>query len=100
MSPSCVALSSSQFRCSWQHRPDLTTQPGIHGPTSYLQRASQSLSGGQYSFLKAKSDPRVVPANLDFCLANLNCEASSASPPESLSPTALLGIVDGVITSY
>jgi hypothetical protein len=33
---------------------------------------SQSRSGGQYSFLNAKKEPRMVPASLDFCLANLN----------------------------
>ena len=41
----------------------------------------------------------MVPASFDFCLANLNREASSAGtsiPSESLNPTALLGVVDGV----
>src|ERR1700733_14026433 len=45
----------------------------------------------QYSFLITKKDPRIVPASLDFCLANLNREASSAGtsiPSESLNPTA------------
>jgi hypothetical protein len=46
---------------------------------------------GQYSFLISKKEPRIVPASLDFCLANLNREASSAGtsiPSESLNPTA------------
>jgi hypothetical protein len=46
---------------------------------------------GQYSFLISKKEPRIVPASLDFCLANLNLEASSAGtsiPSESLNPTA------------
>lgn len=44
----------------------------------------------QYSFLKVKYEPRMVPASLDFCLANLN-DASSAGtsiPSLSLNPTA------------
>ena len=46
---------------------------------------------GQYSFLMVKKEPRMVPASFDFCLANLNREASSAGtsiPSESLNPTA------------
>ena len=46
---------------------------------------------GQYSFLMSKKEPRMVPASFDFCLANLNREASSAGtsiPSESLNPTA------------
>jgi hypothetical protein len=46
---------------------------------------------GQYSFLISKKEPRIVPASLDFCLANLNREASSTGtsiPSESLNPTA------------
>ena len=42
----------------------------------------------------------MVPASFDFCLANLNREASSAGtsiPSESLNPTArFVGAVDGV----
>lgn len=45
----------------------------------------------QYSPLITKNDPRMVPASLDFCLANLKRGASSAGtsiPSESLNPTA------------
>src|ERR1035437_1140238 len=47
----------------------------------------------QYSPLITKNEPRMVPASLDFCLANLNREASSAGtsiPSASLNPTARL----------
>src|SRR5262245_51384281 len=46
---------------------------------------------GQYSPLITKNDPRIVPASLDFCFANLKRGASSAGtsiPSESLNPTA------------
>jgi hypothetical protein len=49
------------------------------------------VGGGQYSFLMTKNEPRMVPASLDFCLANLNFEASSVGtsiPSDSLKPTA------------
>ena len=54
------------------------------------------LAGGdprwdQYSPLITKYEPRMVPASLDFWVANLNREASSAGtsiPTESLNPTA------------
>jgi hypothetical protein len=42
-------------------------------------------------FFSTKNEPRMVPASLDFCLANLNREASSAGtsiPYESFEPTA------------
>ena len=45
----------------------------------------------QYSPLMTKNEPRMVPASFDFCLANLNREASSAGtsmPSDSLNPTA------------
>src|SRR5262249_1692839 len=45
----------------------------------------------QYSPLITKNDPRIVPASLDFCLANLKRVASSAGtsiPADSLNPTA------------
>ena len=38
-----------------------------------------------------KNDPRIVPASLDFCLANLNFPSNSfgtSIPSESLKPTA------------
>jgi hypothetical protein len=47
----------------------------------------------QYSFLITKKDPRIVPASLDFCRANLNRDSSSAGtsiPSDSLKPTARL----------
>ena len=50
-----------------------------------------ALERAQYSFLRTKKDPRIVPASFDFCLANLNRDASSAGtsmPSESLNPTA------------
>lgn len=45
----------------------------------------------QYSPLILKNDPRIVPASLDFCLANLNFPSNSfgtSIPSESLKPTA------------
>jgi hypothetical protein len=45
----------------------------------------------QYSPLITKYDPRMTPANFDFCLANLNRDANSdgtSIPSESLNPTA------------
>ncbi len=45
---------------------------------------------GQYLFLMTKKEPRIVPASLDFCRANLNVPSSSgiSIPSESLKPTA------------
>ena len=53
---------------------------------------------GQYSFLSTKNDPRIVPASLDFCLANLNCASSSGTsiPSDSFMPTARLPVSSGV----
>jgi hypothetical protein len=48
-------------------------------------------SGGQYSFLNAKWEPRMVPVSFDFWRVNLNCEPSPAGtsiPSDSLNPTA------------
>jgi len=53
--------------------------------------ASERRPRDQYSFLITKKEPRMVPANFDFCLANLNREASSSGtsiPSDSLNPTA------------
>ena len=46
----------------------------------------------QYSPLMTKYEPRIVPASLDFCLANLNLDSSSGTsmPSDSLNPTARL----------
>ena len=46
----------------------------------------------QCSFLMTKYEPRMVPASLDFCRANLKEESSSgmSMPSESLNPTARL----------
>ena len=44
-----------------------------------------------YSPLTTKKEPRIVPASLDLCLANLNFPSSSVGtfiPSESLKPTA------------
>ena len=70
------------------HVGDQSPQPGL----SVRAVTALSKAGlGQYSFLISKKEPRIVPASLDFCLANLNREASSAGtsiPSESLNPTA------------
>src|SRR5690606_41685755 len=44
----------------------------------------------QYSPLITKNEPRIVPANLDFCLANLKLSSSAGTsiPSDSLKPTA------------
>ncbi len=54
-----------------------------HGPAPLRRR--------QYSPLMTKKEPRMVPASFDFCVANLNRDASSSGtgmPSESLNPTA------------
>src|SRR5439155_7161495 len=61
----------------------------VQAQEEMTERAGRS--GGQYSFLNAKKEPRMVPASFDFWLANLNREASSAGtsiPSDSLNPTA------------
>jgi hypothetical protein len=59
----------------------------------WTSTAGRRPSRNQYSPLITKNEPRMVPASFDFCLANLNREASSAGtsiPSESLNPTARL----------
>ena len=53
--------------------------------------AAAGFCAPQYSPLITKKDPRIVPANFDFCRANLKRDASSSGtsiPSESLNPTA------------
>jgi len=53
----------------------------------------------QYSPLMTKYEPRIVPANFDFCRANLN-ESSSVGisiPSDSLKPTARFGLGPSIV---
>ena len=52
-------------------------QTGVQHPRHVPARSRVSCSVS-YSFFKTKHEPRMVPASLDFCPANLNFEASSA----------------------
>src|SRR3954468_2145263 len=64
------------------HPPDRDALPG--------QRRC-SAKRAQYSPLMTKKEARIVPANLDFCLANLKRVATSSgtsTPSDSLKPTA------------
>ncbi len=69
----------------WHERPC--------GGGAWTSTAGRRPCRDQYSPLITKNEPRMVPASFDFCLANLNREASSAGtsiPSESLNPTARL----------
>ena len=64
--------------------PREAVPPGRRWPTVVLH-------GSQCSFLITKNEPRIVPASLDFCRANLKRSASSSGtsmPSDSLNPTA------------
>lgn len=71
------AASNSVLHRSWRRAP------------AHLRPSGATRD--QYSFLSTKKEPRMVPASLDFCLANLNRVSNSAGtsiPSESLKPTA------------
>src|SRR5262249_47950245 len=54
------------------------------------ERGPDTICGDQSPSLITKNEPRMVPASLDFCRANLNEDSSSgiSMPSDSLNPTA------------
>jgi hypothetical protein len=89
-----------------QATAEVSGRPGRRSPPTLPILQSLRIDAtpvvGQYSFLSSKKEPRMVPASFDFCLANLNREASSAGtsiPSQSLNPTArFLGSSTAYIT--